>query len=92
MIIGRFVLLLILFYFFEHSDIESYDNFLDCPKVKVKVFDEFSDVNGLRKSFYAFMILNIINQALDKGKELSEEDNNDDKNEKKGNISSNKLK
>ena len=82
LIIGRFVLLLILFYFFEHSDIESYDNFLDCPKVKVKVFDEFSDVNGLRKSFYAFMILNIINQALDKGNELTE-DNNDGENERK---------
>jgi len=82
LIIGRFVLLLILFYYFEHSDIESYDNFLDCPRVKVKVFDEFSDVNGLRKSFYAFMILNVINQALDKGNELTE-DNNDGENERK---------
>lgn len=63
--VSRFILSLILFYFLGKSDIEKYDDFLDCKNVKVKSFNKFSDVNKLRKCFIAFLILNIIIQGID---------------------------
>lgn len=57
---GRFVLTFILLYYIEKSDIEDYDNFLDCHNVKVNVFKDISDINRLRGCFYAFLVINII--------------------------------
>ena len=64
--IAKLVLSIILFYYIEKGDIEKYDDFLDCPNVKVKFFDKFSEINTLRKCFIAFLILNIIEHGLDK--------------------------
>ena len=65
-VIARFVLSFILLYYIEKGDIEKYDDFLDCPEVRVKFFDKFGEINSLRKCFIAFFILNIIEQGIDK--------------------------
>ena len=64
--IGRFILSIILFYYMEKGDIEKYDNFLECKNVKVKFFKKFSDAHKLRRVFFAFLVLNIVNQGLEK--------------------------
>ena len=67
LIMARFVLGIILIYYFEKkSDIEKYDEFLECKNIKVKMFEKFSDVNKIRKCSYAFFILNIISLGIDK--------------------------
>ena len=67
LIIARFVLGIILIYYFEKkSEIEKYDEFLECKNVKVEMFKQFSDINKLRKCSYAFFILNIISLGIDK--------------------------
>ena len=65
--IAKFILSsVILFYFMEKGDLEKYDDFLDCKNVKVHVFKKISDINKLRKCFYAFVILNMIELGIDK--------------------------
>ena len=64
--VASFVLSIILFYYIEKSDIEKYDNFLDCKRVKVKFFNKLTSVNKLRKCFMAFLVMNIIIQGIDK--------------------------
>ena len=78
---GRFVLSLIMFYYFEKGDIEKYDDFLDCPNIKVNYFKNFSDVDTFRKVTFAFLVLNIVSQGIEKiekchnfGKEMDEEE------------------
>lgn len=88
--VGRFVLTLIIFYFFEKSDIEKYDNFLECKNIRKEFFKKFSDVNKLRKCFIFFLIINIIIQGVDnimKCIEFASEGNSAD--EKKGHVSNN---
>lgn len=63
---ARFVISLVLFYYIGKSDIEKYDDFLECDNVRENAFDQFSDVNKLRKCFLAFLVLNIIVQGIDK--------------------------
>ena len=70
--IAKFVLSLLLLYFIESSDIGKYDDFLDCKNVQAKFFDEFTDVDKLRKIFLAFFVLNIISESIDKAKDLFE--------------------
>lgn len=65
-VIARIALSFILLYYIEKGDIEKYDDFLDCPEVRVKFFDKFVEINSLRKCFIAFFILNIIEQGIDK--------------------------
>ena len=64
--IARFILSIILFYFIEKSDIEKFDDFLECKNVKKKNFEKFSDITKLRNCCIAFLILNIIVQGIDK--------------------------
>ena len=64
--IQRFILSIILLYFMEKGDIAKYDDFLDCKIVKSKFFKKFSDVHNLRTCFFAFLILNVINQGIEK--------------------------
>lgn len=64
--IARFVLSIILFYFIEKGDIEVYDDFLECKNVRSKFFKKFSDIEHLRRTFIAFLIMNIIVQGIDK--------------------------
>ena len=64
--IARFILSIVLFYFMETGDIGKYDDFLECEKVKVEVFNKFTDINRMRKIFYSFVIFNIIVQGIDK--------------------------
>ena len=64
--VANFLLSLILLYFMEKGDIEKYDDFLDCKKVKRWFFKEFSDVHKLRGCFFAFLVLNIVNQGIEK--------------------------
>ena len=63
--ITKFILSIILYFFMERSDIEKYDDFLECKNVRKKKFDKFSRVNDLRIGFYAFIILNIIIQGIE---------------------------
>ena len=63
----RFVLSFVLFYYMEKGDIEKYDDFLDCPGVKVDFFKEnISNVNKLRGCFYTFIIMNFILLGIEK--------------------------
>lgn len=65
--IAKFILSsVILFFFMEKGDLEKYDDFLNCKDVKVHVFKKISDINKLRKCFYAFLILNMIELGIDK--------------------------
>ena len=64
--IAKIVLSIILLYIIENGDIEKYDDFLDCKIVNKDKFKKFSDVNKLRRVFLAFMVLNIISEAVDK--------------------------
>lgn len=65
--IAKFILSsVILFYFMEKGDLEKYDDFLDCKNVRVHVFKKISDINKLRKCFYVFLILNMIELGIDK--------------------------
>ena len=50
----------------EKGDIGKYDDFLDCKIVKSRFFKKFSDVHKLRVCFFAFLVLNIINQGIEK--------------------------
>ena len=50
----------------EKGDVEKYDNFLDCPNVKVIFFKKLSDVNKLRGCFYAFVIMNFLVLGIEK--------------------------
>ena len=68
--IAKFVLSLILYHFIESSDIDKYDDFLDCRNVKESFFEKFEDTDKLRKCFLAFAILNIISEILDKAEDL----------------------
>ena len=70
--IGKYVLLILLYYFLENGDIGKYDDFLDCKNVKEEFFKKFDDINKLRKCFIALAILNIISESLDKVKEFLE--------------------
>ena len=64
--IAKFVLSLILYHFIESGDIEKYNDFLDCRGIKEEFFDNFSDIQKLRKCVLALAILNIISECLDK--------------------------
>lgn len=70
--IAKFVLSLILYHFIESGDIGKYDDFLDCKNVKKEFFQKFKGIEGLRRVFLGFAILNIISESLDKAKELLE--------------------
>ena len=63
---SKLVLSIILIYFIEKGDIEKYDGFLDCRNVKTTFFDRFSEISTLRKCSIAFLILNIIEQGIDR--------------------------
>lgn len=63
----RFVMSFVLFYYMEKGDIEKYNDFLDCPGVKVDYFKEnISNVNKLRGCFYTFIIMNFILLGIEK--------------------------
>ena len=66
LMVSKYVCILILLYYFEKGDIETYDDFLDCKNVRVDFFDQFSDVDKIRKCFYVFLILNIAIQGIDR--------------------------
>ena len=66
LMVAKYICILILLYYFEKGDIEKYNDFLDCKNVKADFFDDFSDVNKIRKCFYAFLILNIAIQGIDR--------------------------
>ena len=68
--IANFILSLILFYYIEKSDLEKYISFLDCKNVKVNFFKKILDVNKIRKCFYAFVILNMIDLGIEKLEKL----------------------
>lgn len=103
--IGKFVLSIILFYYMEKGDAEKYNDFLDCKNVKKKFFEEFSDVNKLRNSFFAFLVINIISKGIDQfekmfdclqnfseSSELSQNSSNADPNESINNSSKVEVK
>ena len=64
--IAKLVLSIILIYYIEKGDIEKYDDFLDCHNVRVTLFDKFSEISTLRKCSFAFLILNFVEQGIDK--------------------------
>lgn len=79
LMIPRFVLSFLLFYYLEKSDIERYDDFLDCKNVRSKAFKNISDISTLRNCFYTFVVFNVIilgiekiERLVDYGKETAE--------------------
>ena len=63
----RFIISFILFYYIEKGDIEKYDDFLDCPGVKVNYFKKnIANVNELIGCFYTFIIMNFILLGIEK--------------------------
>jgi len=64
--IAKLVLSIILIYYIEKGDIEKYDDFLDCQNVRVTLFDKFSEISTLRKCSFTFLILNFVEQGIDK--------------------------
>ena len=62
----RFVCSLILYHYIETSDLDKYDDFLDCKNVKKKFFEKFSDAEKLRRSFYIYLALEITKQGIEK--------------------------
>jgi len=68
--IAKIIISFYLFYYIEKGDIEKYDDFLDCPKVKRIYFEKFSDIENLRKCFLAFAVFNIISGFIDKIEEV----------------------
>ena len=66
LIIPRFVLSFLLFYYMEKSDIERYDDFLDCKKVRVKTFKNIAGISKLRNCFYTFVVFNVIILGIEK--------------------------
>ena len=39
---------------------------MDCHNVRVTLFDKFSEISTLRKCSFAFLILNFVEQGIDK--------------------------
>ena len=64
--VARFVISLIIYHYIETSDLDKYDDFLDCKNVKRKFFEEFSDAEKLRKCFYIYLALEIAKQGMEK--------------------------
>ena len=64
--LARMIITFLLFFYVEKGDIEKYDDFLDCPNVKKKYFENFSDIEKLRKCFLAYAVFNIISYFIDK--------------------------
>lgn len=70
--IAKFILFILLFHYIENSDIEKYDDFLDCRYVRTKYFKDFTDVEKFRKCFIAFTVLNLLSEIFDKVNSLFE--------------------
>jgi len=66
LMIPRFVLSFLLFYYMEKSDIERYDDFLDCKNVRVKTFKNIAGITRLRNCFYTFVVFNVIILGIEK--------------------------
>ena len=64
--IPRFVLSFLLFYYMEKSDIERYDDFLDCKNVRAKTFKNIAGITTLRNCFYTFVVFNVIILGIEK--------------------------
>ena len=79
--LARIIITFLLFFYVEKGDIEKYDDFLDCPNVKKKYFENYSDIEKLRKCFLAYVVFNIISSFIDKISSLF--DSSDDKNNDK---------
>ena len=72
--LAKFILGIVLFYFFQKGDVEKYDDFLECKNVKIKFFEKFSDINTIRGCFIAFIILNVAIQGTEKLKNILSND------------------
>lgn len=66
LMIPRFVLSFLLFYYMEKSDIERYDDFLDCKNVRAKTFKNIAGITTLRNCFYTFVVFNVIILGIEK--------------------------
>ena len=64
--VARFVISLILYHHIETSDLDKYDDFLDCKNVNKKFFEKFSVAEELRKWFYIYLALEIAKQGIEK--------------------------
>ena len=63
-LIGRLSSSFYLFYFMENGDLKEYNRFLECKNVKVKYFENFSDIKKLRIVFYFFITINVWDLAI----------------------------
>ena len=64
--VARFVISLILYHFIETSDLDKYDDFLDCKNVRKNFFKKFSVAEELRKWFYLYLALEIAKQGIER--------------------------
>ena len=62
----RFVISLILYHFIETSDLDKYDDFLDCRNVRKNFFKKFSVAEDFRKLFYVYLALEIAKQGIER--------------------------
>ena len=70
--IAKFILFLLLFHFIEKSDIEKYDDFLDCRHVRKSYFKKFNNIEKFRKCFIGFTVFNLLSEIFDKINNLFE--------------------
>ena len=63
-LITNLVLLIIIGVTYNKGDIEEFNDFLDCPNVNKRYFNNFSDVTKLRKYFIAFEVLDSIFEVI----------------------------
>jgi hypothetical protein len=43
----------------ENGDLREYNRFLECKNVKVKYFENISDIKKLREVFFSFITMNV---------------------------------
>lgn len=64
--VASFVVALILYYQINKSDLDKYDDFLDCDNVNDDFFDEFSEAKELIQIFYFYLVVAIIKQGIER--------------------------
>ena len=68
----KFAFSFILFYYMDKSDLQNYDDFLECKNVRVRYFKKIVKITKLRNCFYSFVVFNVIILGFEKLETLFE--------------------
>lgn len=71
----KFAFSFILFYYMDKSDLQNYDDFLECKNVRVRYFKKIAKITKLRNCFYSFVVFNVIILGCEKLETLFEYSN-----------------